>query len=280
MRIAYLTEHGLSTDGLEKAFRFIYPDSSIERISFQDINKDALSKFKIVIFPGNNTEESPYPDFLNQDRISILKDAMEKDGMILIAFCAAAYFMADRIIYETKDGEIKARNGSGLINGIANHAFRHLTRNQKPHNYLNDYIEAKVTPTFKRASTLSVLNVNGPAILIDKNETCRVFLRYEDEQVQGAAAIIKEFGKGKLFAFGVHPELTYKGYPRYKEVTTKNPLEKFAGLFVRHESDRYALLTLIKNAIEDSDFVSRLVNPETCYIKDNQNHYEQVFKYA
>lgn len=237
MHIAYLDERLLSLNGLKDAFSHMYPHASIKNIPIDTINTDDIKKFQIVVLPGCNGEDSPYPALLPQSRIDTLKNAMENNGLVLITFCAASYFMAEKIIYETKKGEIKERAGAGLIKGTASHAFRHITRPHNPEDGLQDYIQALLTSPMTDSS-LKILNVNGPAFHLDKTERCESFLEYED--AQGAAGIIQQIGKGKLIALGVHPELS-----------SKNSDKRFAGQFIEHESDRFILLNLIRNIIED-----------------------------
>ena len=237
MRIAYLDERLLSLNGLKDAFSHMYPHASIKNIPVDAINNNDIKQFQIVVLPGCNGEDSPYPNLLTQSRIDTLKNAMMHDGLVLITFCAASYFMAEKIIYETRSGEIKERSGAGLIKGTASHAFRHITRPHNPQDGLQDYIQALLTSPMTHSS-LKVLNVNGPAFHLNKTERCESFLEYEE--AQGAAGIIQQIGKGKLIALGVHPELS-----------SKNSDKRFAGQFVEHESDRFILLNLIRNIIED-----------------------------
>ncbi len=254
MRIAYLAEQRLSINGLDSAFRFIYPQAEIVKISAADIQKEKVASCKILILPGNNTEDSPYPEFMNAERIETLRSAMEDDGLVLITFCAASYFMADRILYETKKGEIKERAGAGFIKGTATHAFRHCTRPSNPQNQLQDYIEANITSPMANIP-MRILNVNGPAFHLDEEENSEIFLKYVD--TKGAAGVFKKIGLkgGMLVALGVHPELS-----------SRNSDKKFSGLFNDHEEDRYALLHIIRNIIEDRN----IMLPQ---IKDVQPHY-------
>lgn len=238
LRAAYLNEDGLSRNGIAEAMQDMFGQVVLTRIGANELEYKTLSRLDILMLPGNNTEHSPYPDFLPPHRIRELKMAMELHGLILLTTCAPSYFMFENIEYETREGLVKQRKGAGLIKGKATQAFHSLTRANGPPDLLKDYIQASITSPYFKGSAY-VLNVNGPAFHLDASEqdTCNSFLNYE--HVDGAAGIIKPFGKGLLITLGIHPELS-----------SLNSDQKSLS-FSLHDRDRHVVLNVLGRIIKD-----------------------------
>lgn len=236
MRCAYLNEQGLSTNGIGTDLKsHVFNGHSYHPVTADIFNGQQLAAIDVLVLPGINGEHSPYPKMLNAENSNTLRTAIEK-GMVLVTFCAASYYMFDKIFYETRDGQIKNTNGLGLIRGTAKQAFRHITR-QNDRSLSRDYIEAGITsPYFDGEHHL--LNVNGPAFHLDRAEAeiCLPFLNYTE--TMGAAAVIKQFGKGLIIALGVHPELSSLNSDHYKELQ-----------FPNHDIDRMVVLNALKEII-------------------------------
>lgn len=197
---------------------------------------DRLSLYDVVVLPGSAGENSPYPLILNDEAVRKLKSALE-DGLVLITFCAASYYMLDNIFYQTRDGQIKIAKGLGLIEGAAKQAFHSKTRQDGKADLYRDYIEARLTsPHFDKP--IHILNVNGPSFHLSEREKSLtdIFLNYAD--IDGAAGLIKRIGKGMIIALGVHPELSSSNSDRHGVLT-----------FPRHDADRMHVLSLLRQLV-------------------------------
>lgn len=235
LRIACLSYRGLSSQGIEAALLYMFPQAEVVSIFPQHIRKHVLRTYDLLILPGINDEDSAYPTLLPREKTDVLKETIEENGLVLWTFCAASYYMFEEISYQKRNGLFKTRAGAGLIKGAARHGFKHITRKKLNASPWNDYILAGIHvdghPDFLRA-----LNCNGPALFPDmrRDPLVKSFMNYVD--IEGAAGVMKVMGKGLLIALGVHPELS-PTHPRLPDA------------FHAFEKDRWEILSVIKQKI-------------------------------
>lgn len=232
-RIAVLTAQGIATQGISEAMGYMFPDATCVRVQPSHIRPHALENFDILVLPGIIDEDSPYPDILTPQKSGFVRQAIE-NGMVLMTFCAATYYMLDRIEYTKRNGEKKERNGCGLISGTARQAFAHVTRIKPGTTELDDYILAELR--LKDRWNIHALNINGPEIVISDQErlSSTPFITYA--ATGGTAALQKKIGKGLILAMGIHPELT-----------TDHPL--LPPHFSHHDNERWVILDHIADRI-------------------------------
>lgn len=235
LRIACLSYRGLSSQGIEPALEYMFPNSEIVSIYPQHIRRHTLKDYDVLILPGINDEDSIYPALLPAEKMSSLKETIEQDGLILWTFCASSYFMFEEISYQKRCGLFKSRQGAGLIKGAARHGFNHITRQELNASPWNDYIMAGIRVDGHH-ELLRSLNINGPTMIpcVSEQNLVHQFMRYRD--IKGAAGLTKKIGKGLLIALGVHPELS--------------PIHpSLPDAYFEFEKDRFTILSLIKEKI-------------------------------
>ncbi len=251
--IYYLAYQGLSLNGIEESLRFMYPNARIKAVDPTDLVFILkYQKVDLLVFPGNNTEHSPYPQLLPPDTLAVLYDSIAENGLGLLTFCAASYYMMDSIEYETREGEIKRKNGAGFIKGLAVMAFHEKTRGRgKTGQILDDYVEARLNIPDLKSSEMHLLNINGPALITSFTESslCDKFAFYYELEDWHCAALTKKIGKGFVCALGVHPELS-----------ARNSSANYQDKFPNHERDRFKFLKLLKVKLENARY------------KNEQNH--------
>ena len=187
-----------------------------------------------MVLPGIDDETNHYTNILD-GKIEILKEAIENQGLVLLTFCAASYYLFSNIQYLMRNGVPKEREGAGLIKGSAVHAFGHITRQTLNDSPWNDFVLAAVrhetTPQILRA-----LNINGPKMLVDHEQDplVEIFMHYAE--IEGAAIVVKPMNRGGIIASGIHPEIS---------PVHKNLPEGFA----IHENDRHVIWYSIKKKI-------------------------------
>lgn len=233
-RIAVLTAPGIATQGISEAMGYMFPDAACMKVQPSHIRPPALENFDILVLPGIIDEDSPYPEILNPKKSEFVRQAVE-NGMVLMTFCAATYYMLDRIEYTKRNGEKKERSGCGLISGTARQAFAHVTRIKPGTTELDDYILAELR--LKDRWNIHALNINGPEIVLADQEhrTSTPFITYA--ATGGTAAIEKTIGKGLILAMGIHPELT-----------THHPL--LPAHFSPHDNERWVILDHLSDRIK------------------------------
>ncbi len=235
LRIACLSHRGLSTQGIEPALQYMFPDAEIVSIFQQHLRQHALKDYDILILSGINDEDSVYPSLLPPREMETIKNTIEQNGLILWTFCAASYYMFEEISYQKRSGAFKTMRGTGLIKGTARHGFNHITRQTFNASPWKDYILAGIYVDGHH-ELLRSLNINGPTLLpaATENSLVEQFMKYKD--IQGAAGVVKKMGRGLLIALGVHPELS-PAHPMLPES------------FTDFEKDRWTILSLIKRKI-------------------------------
>jgi len=235
LRIACLSYRGLSGQGIEPALTYMFPNSEVISIFPQHLRRHTLKTYDILILPGINDEDSIYPTLLPPDKMAILKETIEQDGLILWTFCASSYYMFEEISYQKRNGLFKTRQGAGLIKGAARHGFNHITRRQLNASPWNDFVLAGIHVDGHQ-ELLHALNINGPRFDVQEanNPLVHQFMKYKD--IDGAAGVIKKMGSGLLIALGVHPELS-PAHPSLPHA------------YAQFEKDRWTILSLIRQKI-------------------------------
>ncbi|MFA7275588.1 MAG: hypothetical protein WC043_02160 [Pseudobdellovibrionaceae bacterium] len=247
-RIAILAEPRLAYYGMKHTLQQLFPGSPIEEVSSSVLNIQKLTNYDLLIMPGINGEDSPYPTLITPARKQSLRYALKHNGLCLLTICAATYSLFDYMFYLKSDGTHKDMPGFGFVSGTSRGpAFAHITRAALPTNSkLNDIqLAGLYNAELNIPFHYHALEFNGPALYPD-DKLAHVFLRHACVPENPAAAIIKPYGKGLILGFGPHIEipLTF-----FKMTSLWQMLEAQKLDFSPHEPSRIALLDTIKHMI-------------------------------
>lgn len=160
-----------------------------KEISAEELNggKD-ISQFKAVIFPGGWApafNEAVKPEGMENIR------TMVKKGGVYIGFCAGAYFAAGTVVWEG----INYPYPLGLFNGWMIGPI------------IVPWPEQKMTSVKTSDGNITMLYYGGPLFYPAVKQTVTILATW-NEYWQSPAAVIGNYGKGKVVLFGPHPEVS------------------------------------------------------------------------
>lgn len=236
LRIACLSHRGLSTQGIEPALQYMFPDAEIVSIFQQHLRAHVLQHYDLLVMPGILGEDSPYPQILPSNKANQVVTCMEENGLVLWTSCAATYYCFEKMVYLKRNGQTKTMNGLGLIKGLAEGpAYQNVTRKDFEHSTHHDRVLAELALA-NSDHIFRALDINGPALYPQKESLIDNFLRYSNLPDQPVAGFTKKIGAGLLLGLSSHPEfdLTHPLLPQH---------------FKLHEPSRLSFLAHIRHML-------------------------------
>lgn len=197
--IALYSETGAwdeSVTALKKMFEWM--NMSVTMIDAEYVNNNSLDGFKIICFPGGDMYR--YSQNISEQSIKKIKSYV-KNGGNYMGICGGAYFSAEKVIWQGNQLPMKSL---GLFEGTAEGTIDSII----PYPQLG-MCKVEITDTLHPITQgLSrdqwmlyywgpVLNPNNPEIQIIGNY----------EAVDLPAVLAFEYGRGKVFITGTHPEI-------------------------------------------------------------------------
>ncbi|MCT4552158.1 MAG: BPL-N domain-containing protein [Alphaproteobacteria bacterium] len=180
-----------------------FNSKNVFTINSKDIlSKKYLSKDNILIIPGG--EARFYTDKLYGNGNIIIRDFI-KNGGIYIGICAGAYYASSHIDFIGNDGVINTvQNTDGdlkLFFGTCKGTIREIAP-----LYRNDFSSATDIFIDGFSEKFKTYYNGGPEFIPEKREEVEIPFLYS--KIDKYASIYKIYGKGKVFLFGFHPELS------------------------------------------------------------------------
>ena len=177
---------------------FEWMDMKVKQIEAEFVNNNSLEEFDIICFPGGNMYQ--YSQNLSKEGLNKLKNYVEKGGNY-IGICGGAYFAAEEIIWL---GRRLPMPTLGLFAGSAQGAIDDIV----PYPQL-DMCEVVLTDsthpiTKDIPKNQWILYYWGPAL---KTSDPQIQILGKYAAVDLPAILAFEYGEGKVFLAGTHPEI-------------------------------------------------------------------------
>lgn len=185
-----------SVTALNKMFEWM--NGSVTMIDADYINSKSLDGFKIICFPGGDIYK--YSQNISEEGMNKIRMYVNNGGNY-IGICGGAYFSAETIIWQ---GNQLPMNSLGLFNGSA----------EGPNDFIVPYpqlgmskivITDTLHPIAQNISKLQwILYYWGPTFTTDDTKI-HVLGKYATVDLPAILAF--EYGKGRVFITGTHPEI-------------------------------------------------------------------------
>jgi glutamine amidotransferase-like uncharacterized protein len=198
--VALYADRGVWPQSVTAAERmFQWMGWASERIDAQDIKNGALANFRLLCVPGGNMYT--YAEDLGSTGVDSIK-AFIRAGGGYVGICGGAYFAAQRVFWR---GDRLPMLSLGLFPGEA----------RGPHDEIAPYPDSAMCLVTISEVAHSIIGAQpdsawilyywGPALLADDDADVTVLGRY---RANGQPAMLSlEFGRGRAFLSGVHPEI-------------------------------------------------------------------------
>jgi glutamine amidotransferase-like uncharacterized protein len=180
----------------EKMFEWI--GCTVVLLYVDDVNEKSLDKLDLIVFPGGDM--GPYMEDITDDGKDKIRGIV-RDGGGYIGTCAGAYFAAETLIWR---GSAYNEGLLGLFPGTADGPVNEIY--QYPETGMCEIIyTAPDHPiTHGLGDTEWIYYWWGPKFIPDEGTDVDVIGEYE---ITGEPAMVAfEYGEGRVFLIGPHPE--------------------------------------------------------------------------
>jgi glutamine amidotransferase-like uncharacterized protein len=195
--IALFSDYGVEENCvLATKNMFQWMDCTVELVDANYIINEGLKGFSVLCIPGGDMYQ--YSQVLSSEGIEKIKGFIQ-DGGAYIGICGGSYFAAERVMWQ---GNQLPMVSMGLFPGIAQGPIDEIIPgctmckiNIVDHNHPITESE----PDYEW-----ILYWVGPRFILDESSDISILGRYD---IGGYAAILAfEYGLGKVFLIGPHPE--------------------------------------------------------------------------
>ncbi|UCG92021.1 MAG: hypothetical protein JSV97_13355, partial [candidate division WOR-3 bacterium] len=197
--IAIYTDHGADDDCIQATTNmFEWMGYTVTAIDADYINNDDLNKFKIICFPGGDMYQ------YSMDISSAGKQKIREfisDGAAYIGICGGAYFTGERVFWQ---GQELPMTPLAIFPGITQGPIDTIA--PYPHcTMCKITITDHTHPiTASEPDSAWIMYCYGPMLLANAGADVDVLGEYD--LVQVPAMIAFEYGDGRVFIIGTHPE--------------------------------------------------------------------------
>jgi glutamine amidotransferase-like uncharacterized protein len=197
--IAIYTDHGANDDCIQATTNmFEWMGYTVAAIDADYINNDDLNKFKIICFPGGD---------MYQYSIKISSAGKQKmrefisDGAAYIGICGGAYFTGERVFWQ---GQALPMTPLAIFPGITQGPIDTIA--PYPHcTMCKINMTDRTHPiTASEPDSAWIMYCYGPMLLPDAGAGVDILGEYD--LVHEPAMIAFEYGDGRVFIIGTHPE--------------------------------------------------------------------------
>lgn len=197
--IALYNEKGAwdkSVTALKNMFEWM--DLSVTMIDAEYVNNNPLDGFKIICFPGGDMYR--YSQNLSGEGLNKIRKYVENGGNY-IGVCGGAYFSSKKIIWQ---GNQLPMNTLELFDGTAEGTIDEIV----PYPQM-DMSKIEITdtlhPIMKDLPKIQWMLYYWGPVFKTENPNMKVLGKYD--AVDLPAVIAFEYGEGKVFITGTHPEM-------------------------------------------------------------------------
>jgi glutamine amidotransferase-like uncharacterized protein len=180
---------------------------TVELVDAGYINDVGLDNFKILCVPGGNMYE--YSQDISLNGKEHIKDFV-KNGGGYIGICGGAYFASEKVIWE---GEEVPATFLGLFDGTAQGAIDEIAPYPGYAMCQVNIVEHNHPITRGLSDTAWILYYWGPVLLPNEGAEVDILGEYDaaeepaEEPVDEPAMVAFEYGSGRVFLIGTHPEI-------------------------------------------------------------------------
>jgi len=197
--IAIYTDHG-ADDGCIQATTnmFEWMGYTVTSVDADYINNNNLNKFKIICFPGGNMYQ--YSQLISSAGKQKMREFIS-DGAAYIGICGGAYFTGERVFWQEQELPMTPL---AIFPGVTQGPIDTIA----PYPYCTmckvNIIDHTHPITASEPDSAWIMYCYGPMLL--PNAGADVDILGEYDLVHEPAMIAFEYGDGRVFIIGTHPE--------------------------------------------------------------------------
>jgi glutamine amidotransferase-like uncharacterized protein len=186
-----------SVKAAEKMFQWM--GYSVALIDARHVKKIGLNDFRLLCVPGGDMYQ--YAQSLSSRGEDSVR-AFIHSGGAYIGICGGAYFAASKVVWQGNELPMKPL---GLFDGTAKGPINEIVPHPKYGMCQVNITDSTDSIVHVEPDSLWMLYYWGPEFII--NESQRVFALAEYENVHRTMMMAFEYGNGRVFLVGTHPEI-------------------------------------------------------------------------
>lgn len=194
---------------------FEWMNYSVEYVSAKDINEIGLNKYRVFCVPGGNMYS--YSQDLSPKGKENIRNFV-RDGGGYLGICAGAYFACSSVVWR---GSSLGMTSLGLLQCTATGPINEIAPYPNYTMCKINIVNHEHPITQSGPESHWILYYWGPAFVLDHNANATVLATYDAGNQTAVLAL--EYGKGKVFLIGTHPEIEEDDYR--DEVTFADELD-------------------------------------------------------
>jgi len=172
---------------------------SVELIKPGYINKHSLDNIKILCFPGGDMYE--YSRKISSHGKEKIRNFLTHGGAY-IGICGGAYFAGEKVHWRGSQLQMEPL---GIFPGTAKGPVNEIV----PYPYYDmceiEFINNTHAVTLESSSSAWMLYYWGPVLIPDAGTDIQILAKYKKGKQEAAIAAF-EYGEGRVFLIGAHPE--------------------------------------------------------------------------
>ena len=234
------------TSSLILSLKNYFLDKSIETVNSSEIVSGKVLDSSVLALFISGGRANYYFENLGEIGNNNIRNYVTNGG-IYFGICAGAYYACKNVEFEADipESKISAEYKLDLINGTA---FGSLYKDFMIEPFTHKPESSAVVKIKNRFSTYSALYHGGP--FFETKDSCRILGCYT-KNLKKPAIIMKKYGKGKVFASGVHFEYNADALLQLLPYMSKN--NKYTELVTeleKEENNRRKLFNLLMEKIK------------------------------
>ncbi|MCD4693182.1 MAG: hypothetical protein K8R79_09720 [Calditrichales bacterium] len=199
--VALYSDQGCWEESVQAAEKMIqWMELTVEIVDADYINNLGLNTFDLVLIPGGDMYQYSL-DLSSQGKKNIRNFISNGGGYIGI--CGGAYFAAKTVIWQ---GNQLPMNSLGLYSGTSKGPINEIVPYPDYGMCKVNIVDTTHSITQSEPEFTWILYYSGPVLLPDKDANVTILGRY-DRGNKDPAILAFDYGKGRVFLIGTHPEI-------------------------------------------------------------------------
>lgn len=199
--IALYSDRGVWEESVQAAEKmFEWMGYTVELVKADYINKESLDNFSILCIPGGDMYK--YDHDLSSRGKEKIKNFI-RNGKGYIGICGGAYFASEKVVWQ---GNRLPMTPLGIFPGTTKGPINEIVPYPKCDMCELNIMDTTHPITRSELDSIWILYYWGPVLIPNKDANITILSRY-DKGNKEPAMVAFEYGIGRVFLIGTHPEI-------------------------------------------------------------------------
>jgi len=198
--VALYSDQGADEDCIKATQNmFEWMGYTVQLVKAGHINSDGLGNFKILCIPGGNMYQ--YAQDLSSEGKEKIKNFV-RDGGGYIGICGGAYFTGEKVVWQ---GSQLPMTPLGIFPGVTKGPIDEIIPYPEYGMCKVNIVDTTHSITQSEPDSAWILYYWGPVLIPNEDADVAILGRYDKGNME-PAMIAFDYGEGRVFIIGTHPE--------------------------------------------------------------------------